>query len=396
MAIRWRRYFPVCKGKRADGDRYGKVITKGIDCNGKSGTHCPENVPSPCGAWAIDYREQSGQWVSKVFPGISKTEAKELLEDIKSNIRRGMVGLPQAKKVLTMSEYCEKYLKQVKGTTKENTFLNKERAVLAIKRHLGEYRLDKLTPFLMESFQANRVEKDGVSPATANIDLSALRSILNMAVREGLLNKNPCDGIKGMRVAYKAEKRSLSLEEIHILFNELAGRDRIMCLISLFTGLRLSDVLSLRWEHIDFNNALLTRVIAKTERQEAIPLSDTLLSALREYKATSTGNCLFHEGKITHEIRVRYTGHFKYAFQKLRFKGTSFHTLRHSTATLLDTLGNDLTVTSKILGHSSIHITAGSYIHRDLNSKRDAIGKLERYIMGNKGCMSLPVIYQAI
>lgn len=226
--------------------------------------------------------------------------------------------------------------------------------------------------------------------------MSALRSIPSLAVREGLLNKNPCDGIKGLRHFTKTEKGSLTLDEIHRLLDELEGRDRLMCLISLFTGLRLSDVLSLQWAHIDFNNGLLTRVIAKTGRQEVIPISDTLLSALREYKATVTESSLFHEGKITHEIRVRYTGHFKYAFQKLGFKGTSFHTLRHSTATLLDTLGNDLTVTSKILGHSSIHITAGSYIHRDLNSKRDAIEKLERYIMDNKGVASLPVISQAI
>ncbi len=396
MAIRWRRYSPACKGKRTDGDRYGKIITKGIDCNGKRGTYCPENVPSPCGAWAIDYREQSGQWISKVFPSISKTEAKELLENIKVNIRRGMVGLPQTKKVLTVSEYCEKYLKHISVGTKENTYLSKERSVLAIKRHLGEYRLDKLTPFLMESFQANRLEKDGVSPATAGIDLSALRSILSMAVREGLLNKNPCDGIKGIRHFTKNEKRSLTLDEIHRLLDELEGRNRLMCLISLFTGLRLSDVLSLRWEHIDFNNGLLTRVTAKTERQEVIPISETLLSALRKYKATATGNCLFHAGKITHEIRIKNTNHFKYVFEKLGFKGTSFHTLRHSTATLLDALGNDLTVTSKILGHSSIHITAGSYIHRDLQSKRDAIGKLERHIMSNKHAISLPVISQAI
>lgn len=105
---------------------------------------------------------------------------------------------------------------------------------------------------------------------------------------------------------------------------------------------------------------------------------------------------MFHEGKITHEIRVKYTNHFKYLFQKLGLKGTGFHTLRHSTATLLDAIGNDLTVTSKILGHSNVHITAGFYIHRDLDSKRDAIGKLEKHILNGKEAISQPVISQAI
>ena len=53
MAIRFRKYFKQCKGKRSEGDRHGKVITKGIECDGKRGRLCPENVPSPCGRWLL-------------------------------------------------------------------------------------------------------------------------------------------------------------------------------------------------------------------------------------------------------------------------------------------------------------------------------------------------------
>lgn len=62
MATRFRKYFKQYTGTRAKGDRYGKVIG-GIRCEGKrSSKVCPENVPSPCGAWAIDYRELDGRW----------------------------------------------------------------------------------------------------------------------------------------------------------------------------------------------------------------------------------------------------------------------------------------------------------------------------------------------
>ena len=105
---------------------------------------------------------------------------------------------------------------------------------------------------------------------------------------------------------------------------------------------------------------------------------------------------MFHEGKITHETQVKYTNHFKYLFRKLGLKGTSFHTLRHSTATLIDEIDNDLTVTSKILDHSSVHLTAGFYIHRDLNSKRDAIGRLEMHVLNGKAAISKHVIPRAI
>ncbi len=75
MAVRFRKYFHQCKGKRTEGDRYGKVVVKGVECEGKRGKYCPGGVPMPCGAWAIDYRELNGRWVSKVFPGINNTNS---------------------------------------------------------------------------------------------------------------------------------------------------------------------------------------------------------------------------------------------------------------------------------------------------------------------------------
>lgn len=58
MATRWRKYHKACRGRRSEGDRYGKVVVRGVECEGKRGKHCPEGVPSLCGAWAIESRDQ--------------------------------------------------------------------------------------------------------------------------------------------------------------------------------------------------------------------------------------------------------------------------------------------------------------------------------------------------
>ena len=49
MAVRFRKYFQQCKGKRAEGDRHGKVVVRGVECEGKRGRHCPEGVLGTCG-----------------------------------------------------------------------------------------------------------------------------------------------------------------------------------------------------------------------------------------------------------------------------------------------------------------------------------------------------------
>jgi len=109
MAIRWRRYFPQCKGKRTEGDRYGKVVVKGVECEGKRGKHCPQDVPKDCGAWAIDYRELGGRWVSKVFPEIrTKTDAEHFLSIIKTDILRNKFNLPCERAIPTLKEYSKR------------------------------------------------------------------------------------------------------------------------------------------------------------------------------------------------------------------------------------------------------------------------------------------------
>jgi len=182
MATRFRKYFKQCKGKRSEGDRYGKVVEKGIECDGKRSKVCPEGVPSLCGAWAIDYRELNGRWVSKVFPCINKTQAVELLEEIRGNIRRQIFGLPIKKQIPTLGEYAKIYLDLCKNE-KENTFAAKKRAITPLICSLGEYQLDKITPFIIEKYRITRKEKDGVKDSSINIDIAILSHIYTVAIK---------------------------------------------------------------------------------------------------------------------------------------------------------------------------------------------------------------------
>jgi len=376
MAIRYRKYFAACKGKRNAGDNHGKVIEKGINCNGKRGSYCPSNVPSPCGTWAIDYREIDGRWVSKVYPGISKTQAKEMLADIQSNIRRGMIGLPQARKIPTLKEYAGKYLELAKGD-KENTLSGKKRAVNMLAEGLGDYRLDKITPFSIEKYRLERRAK--VKDSVVSQDIAILAHLYNTAIRQGIVDKNPCEDIKKLKIT-QIRDRVLSQPEITLMLDKLQGKDRLMVLVGLFTGLRLGGVLGLCWQDIDFGKGVISSS-HKTGKLVSIPISEYLLGELRKWKENNTGDRLFIEGKITHKLVSNHSTYFSHLFKDLGIENFTFHNLRHTFASILQSeLGIGAVVVQGMTGHSSLGMLQ-KYSHTGMASKKTAIDALAEHVL---------------
>ncbi|MCR4293038.1 MAG: hypothetical protein NUV76_09215 [Candidatus Kuenenia sp.] len=166
MAVRWKKYHKECRGKRNAGDKYGKVITKGVECEGKRGKHCPEGVSGTCGAWAIEFRDQHGVWKGIIKPGFTKTQAKEAYNEIVRNIQRGLFDLPMLRKMpkVTVEAYSKKYLERIKGIVPENTLVNRQTAVNAIARHLGDVEISRLNVVLVQQFCTDVMEKDGAKP----------------------------------------------------------------------------------------------------------------------------------------------------------------------------------------------------------------------------------------
>ncbi len=128
-----------------------------------------------------------------------------------------------------------------------------------------------------------------------------------------------------------------------LLLDGLQGKSRVIVLISLFTGMALRDILSLRWDNIDLENALITYRVSGTGRKEVIPLTGFLVDVLAQYKSTYiTGAALFYAEEVTYDIQVKYSNHFKRLFKELGVRNFSFRQLRHSDAAVLTGVCSDL------------------------------------------------------
>ena len=390
MGVRYRKYFKACKGKRQDGDKYGKVIEKGIKCEGKRGRHCPEGVPGTCGAWAIEFRDQHGIWKGVIKPGFTKTQAKEAYNEIIRNIQRGLFDLPMLRKMpkITVETYSRKYLEHIKGIVPENTLVNRHTAINAITRHLGGIEVSRLNVVLIQRFCTDVMQKDNVKPSTVNQYCSILRLILDMAVQEKVINSSPMQGFKRLKVD-ESNKRSLTNEEIREILNESVlpmSWERVAILTGMFTGLRLMDVMTLKWSNIDFNNSMLTVTPQKTKRTLSLPLSNFLISELKKYKASANSEkeCLFYDEEINHQTAVRFSNHFIKVFRGLGLSDISFHNLRHTHASRVVEVTKDVSLASGMLGHANLNTTM-TYIHKDLDAKKEAVEKFTNHVLALTG-----------
>ncbi len=382
MAVRWRRYFPVCQGKRADGDKHGKVLTKGIDCNGKRSALCPENVPSPCGAWAIDFRHPDGRWISKIYPEIeTKTAAEHYFSIIRADILRGKFNLPSERAIPTLATYGTQYLEQCKNL-KENTFISKRRAVNILIEYIGNYRLDKLNDVVVARFVMQRQDA-GTKPGTINEDIAKFKHILSTACRAGIITKNPCS-IRKMKVL-QTRDRVLSSEEIAFILNGagLELKDRLMILISIFSGMRLNEIVSLKWSELDFARHLISFTATKTSKNVTVPMSSYLANELLLYKSNATGAFVFENKPVTGRVVNAYSLHFRSLFKRLNFLNCSFHSLRHTFLSLHGNLGTGAFITKELAGHSSLNMTL-RYTHVNMDGMRKAIETYTGHILASQ------------
>jgi len=381
MAVRFRKYYKECKP---------------IKCTGRRSRQCPETPKrsngeyKTCGAWCIEFFDDQKQWQSLTFKDIrNKTDAEKRRTLFISDRERGQLNLPKKKLIPTLTEYSPKYLAHCRGG-KENTRLLKQSIINSLVKYLGNYPLNKITAFIIEKYRIDRKEKDKIKDSSINVDIAVLSHIFNTAIKAGILDKNPCRDVKKLKVAYFRD-RILSNHEIALLFDKLHGKDRLMVLVGLFTGMRLGEVLRLKWQETDLAKGLITFTQSKTGKAVSIPLSDYLIEELVRHKEHHPGDGVFESREITNAVVIRYSEHFSHLFKTLGIQSFTFHNLRHTFSSLLQSdLGVGATVVQGMTGHSSLGMLQ-KYSHTGLDNKRYAIQALTDHVLTTSKKVNLAI-----
>ena len=113
----------------------------------------------------------------------------------------------------------------------------------------------------------------------------------------------------------------------------------------------------------------------------SIPLSDYLIEELVRHKEHHPGDGVFESREITNAVVIRYSEHFSHLFKTLGIQGFTFHNLRHTFSSLLQSdLGVGATVVQGMTGHSSLGMLQ-KYSHTGLDNKKRAIQVLTDHVL---------------
>lgn len=252
-----------------------------------------------------------------------------------------------------------------------NTLAAYRADLTALSRWLAERGIDitKTTRADLMDFIAFRVEA-GARPRSTARQLSSFRRFFRHLVREGTLRDDPTAQIAMPKIG-RSLPRSLSEEEVESLLNApaigdpLGNRDRAMLEVLYATGLRVSELVSLKHGQVNLNQGVL-RVVGKGNRERLIPLGEEAVRWLNEFVRgprneillDRTTDYLFPTRRGDRMTRQAFWHIIKrYARKAGVERDLSPHTLRHAFATHLLNHGADLRVVQMLLGHSDLSTT---------------------------------------
>ncbi len=296
----------------------------------------------------------------------------------------------QQKENVTFGHYFEKTFYPIsKRHKKRKTYIMEELHFrLWLKPVIGEKLLKAIKPFDLERIKKKLLDK-GKSPRTVQYVFATFRQVWNMARRDGLVvDDSPTKKVKVPKFDNKRQ-RFLTLNEEDNLLKALLKKSPLVydiTLLSLRTGMRAGEILSLKWSHVDLHNGRILIMDAKGDKSRTAFMTEDVKAMFEMMKPTAgdPGDYVFNlDGEKLSEIPWL----FRKTIDELNLnegiddqrQRVCFHTCRHTFASRLAESGIDLYTIKTLLGHSTISLTE-RYSHLGEGSMQNAVKKFDAMV----------------
>lgn len=267
-----------------------------------------------------------------------------------------------------MEKYIEKFIRylEIEKNYSPHTILNYKLDLEDFNRFLAGGEVQSVDYLALRKYLAVLKEKN-LGSRSVGRRLSALRSFFKFLTREGYIKNNPILMLSSPKLdkhlpQFLTEEEVVKLIEsafAHDEKDELGLRNRAILETFYSTGIRISELVSLSSEDIDFIGGT-AKVFGKGKKERIVPIGDVALNVIKRYldKRKKQDRAVFlnkNGSRITTRgVRNIVTKYIHLAGIR---KGISPHTLRHSFATHLLNRGADLRTVQELLGHANLSST---------------------------------------
>jgi integrase len=286
---------------------------------------------------------------------------------------------------ITFEEFAKSWKETILPTVQKGSFRRDISSQLHkhLVPNLGKIRLTDITPQELQLFILT------VSPGRQRHVYMTFKKLWKTATEWGYVNRE----IKGIQFTPydKEEQRFFTLEEVRMIFAAAAEPWKTLYWVVIETGLRIGEVLALRFKNVDVEGQILSVESSAWEGKtntpktktgiRRIPLSCSLTSRLSVLCQKKCSDCFIFSSKRGTPLRPNniLRRHHYPLLDRLRIPRGGFHAFRHASASFMDQLNVPMVIRQKRLGHADIATTM-KYTHSVSEEERRVSEQLGKYL----------------
>lgn len=329
--------------------------------------------------WWIRLAGPDGKTIYESSGSAKQREAEALLHKRKADIKEGKH--PEIKKITnyTFQELSKEYLK---WGERQRSYKSKRGFIVQLGATFGNLPLRRFSTMLIEQYQTKRTQR-GNKPATINRHIATLKHMFTKALDWEMIDEETMKHIRKVKLLEENNRRLryLKKEECPILINACAEHLKPIVVTALNTGMRKTEVLTLKWDSVDLKNGFILLDKTKNGERREIPVNQTVKDTLNRIVRRVDVPYVFTDQKTGNRYRDIKTA-FNAACRRAGIKDFKFHDLRHTFASHLVMAGVDLTSVKELLGHKTLTMTL-RYAHLAPSHKVKAVDILDSVLNEN-------------
>lgn len=326
------------------------------------------------------------------------TDARKWAQHTEAAIREGRHFKTIEGKKHTLAQTIERYFKEV--LAHRDNPINQKTYLKYWKEVLGDYRLADVTPALIVEHRNALVgmqNKYGrvIGLATANRYSQSLGHVFTVAMKEwGWVSQNPLANIAKYKEP-RGRVRFLSDDERAALLEACKQSDNpflhTVVVLALSTGARKMEILSLKWQDIDFERSQIILHETKNDERRVLPLQGFALGLMKEQAKVRRPDCDYvfpskKASKDSHGVIIYQPIDIRTAWENVLknagIENFRFHDLRHSAASYLAMNGASLAEIAEVLGHKTLQMVK-RYAHLSEAHTHSVVAKMNERIFGH-------------